>query len=260
MMIKIAHYKTISTSLSPLKLLVIDQFKCHLLLLIFFIALEAVLAPATEIEKYNGKIDPGDGHIYTCSGEIIRNNGRVTKTSYFYDENGQILLNEKVVFDEKGYKLVSLVSEEPRYGRIQEIQRKGNQYLARYCKNTGEEYREHIFNDKPLLLHGSYLPVYLSQNLNLIGENGHICHLILVPMKMEIEMIFKNKGIKNIDGHKCYEIQMDAANLLLKPLVKTHYFYYGTEAPHYLYYYIGTISLTDPKGSDIWGTISFTYE
>ena len=79
--------------------------------LIIFIVLASVLSLAAEIEKYYGKIDPGNGQIYTCRGEIIRNDGKVTKTSYFYDENGKILLNEKVVFDEKGYKLISLVSE-----------------------------------------------------------------------------------------------------------------------------------------------------
>ena len=260
MMDKPLHSKGNLTSLDFEKLSPIKKMKWYSPFLIIFIFLTALLSPAAEVEKYQGKIDPGNGQIYTCRGEIIRNDGKVTKTSYFYDENGKILLNEKVVFDEKGYKLISLVSEEPRYGRIQEIQRKGSQYIARYCKNSGEEFREHIINDQPLLLHGSNLPVYLSQNLDLIGENGHICRLIIVPMKMEIEMIFKNKGIKNIDGHQCYEIQMDAANLFLKPLVKTHYFYYGTEEPHYLYHYIGTISLTDPRGNDIWGTISFTYE
>jgi len=260
MMIKSIHPKESSTLLGFKKLLSIKRMKYYSPFLIIFIVLASVLSLAAEIEKYYGKIDPGDGHIYTCSGEIIRNDGKVTKTSYFYDENGKILLNEKVVFDEKGYKLINLVSEEPRYGRIQEIQRKGSQYIARYRKNSGEEFREYIINDQPLLLHSSNLPVYLSQNLNLIGESGHVCRLIIVPMKMEIEMIFKNKGIKNIDGHQCFEIQMDAANIFLKPLVKTHYFYYGTEAPHYLYHYIGTISLTNPNGDDIWGTISLTYE
>lgn len=234
--------------------------KSRLSLIGLTVILTGILTIAADIEQFHGKVDLANGHYYTCDGMIVRKKGKVTKTARFYNEDGKLILTESVSYNEQGYKLNKLSIDENRYGREHEIERKNDKYVIRYRENADNKFSERIIDDQPLTLHGSYLPVYLSQNLDRINENGCTCRLIIVPRKMEIEMIFKNNGIKNIDGHECFEITMDAANILLKPLVRTHYFYYGVDESHRLYRYIGTIEPTEPNGGAIWGTTSFTYK
>jgi hypothetical protein len=230
------------------------------LVILSLTGLTGLIAFATGVEHYYGKIDLGNGHFYSSTGKIVKKKGQVNKSARFFDEKGQLILTETVTYAESDYKLQKLLVDENRYGREHEITRKGDAYVIRYREKTGERYSERTVGDHQLTLHGSYLPIYLSENLNLIGESGLVCRLIIVPQKMEIEMIFRNNGIKTIGGHECYEITMDAANILLRTIVKTHYFYYETAKPHHLYLYIGTIAPTEPNGDALWGTISFTYD
>jgi len=233
--------------------------KSRLPLIGLTVIMAGILSFAADTQQYHGKIDLGNGHFYNCKGKVIRNTGRVTKSSRFFDEDGQLILTESVTYTEPDYKLEKLSVDESRFGRKHEIVRKGNRYLIRYRENAEHEFSARTIGDQPLTLHGSYLPIYLSGNLDRINENRCTCRLIIVPRKMEVEMVFRNSGIKIIDGHECFEITMDAANIVLKPLVRTHYFYFGIEESHRLYLYIGTIAPTEPNGDAIWGTISFTY-
>jgi len=223
------------------------------------ITLSGVLAIAADSEHFTGEIVLGNGKFYSYAGQIVQNQGIVTKSSRFYDENGRYFLSESVTYQEKDYILVSLHVEDSRYGREQEILRDGNNYRIRYKESAKKKFSERTIIDRPLTMHGSYLPIFLSRNLEQIGTKGLVCRLLIVPRKMEIEVIIRNNGVKTVDGHACYEIQMKAANLVLKPLIKPHYFYFGVDAPHRLYFYRGTIQPTTPNGDAMWGTITLRY-
>jgi len=222
-------------------------------------SLTSIVLPAINSQRFSGEIELGGGLSYSCKGEIIRKNRQVTKSTYFFDENDKLILTEIVTFDANNFEPISLSSEEDINGSEQKIERDGISFHLYYKKNFTDKLSEYTMEYQPLTLHGSNLPVFLSENLDRIGENGFTCHLILVPRKMKIEMKFVNKGKVKVNGRPCYEIQMDAANLVLKPLVKTHYFYFGVDQPHLLYKYTGTIAPTDANGNDLWGTINFSY-
>ena len=236
-----------------------NKNQSSLLFIILVVLLTCTTLLAIETQKYLGKINLGDSLFYTCRGEIIRKDKQVTKSSHFFDENGKLILTETVTFNEDNFELISLSSSEKNYGRVQKIERDGENFRLNYKKDFADKLNEYTMDYQPLTLHGSNLPVFLSDNLDRLGEDGLSCRLILVPRKMKIEMKFVNKGQVKVNGQECYEIQMDAANILLKPLVKTHYFYFGVNKPHLLYKYIGTIAPIDAEGNDLWGTINFSY-
>jgi len=214
---------------------------------------------AGEQVQFSGEVELTDGRCLRCTGSITRQARFTVKTSEFFDAQGRRLLTEVVRFANDSYRLMDMRTEEPGYGRSEEIVATSSGYVLRYRKSTGQAPVERIVRDKDLTLHGSYLAIYIAENLEHLQETEVLCRLLVVPQRLPIEVRLSGQGIVKRNGRECYLIQMEPLRAFVKPFMPTHYFYFDRAQPHQLVYYQGLIQLTDSQGDYLNAEINFKF-
>ncbi|MBN2601286.1 MAG: hypothetical protein JXR87_04785 [Candidatus Marinimicrobia bacterium] len=197
---------------------------------------------------------------YTSRGEFIENDQTAIKNTLIFNEQGSIIITENVTFDSQTFQPVEVKTVDLQTGRLEEIYQTEQGYKLRYRAHTDTPIQEKIIRQSGITLHGSYMPVYISNKMNRI-INGEVLafQLLIVDRLSSYEFQICQNGIKTVDGRDYLEIILEPTSWIVKQFVPSISFYYSPDDYLKIVRYRGAIGPRDAAGNIQTGEIIFHY-
>ena len=211
-------------------------------------------------EAYTTEVFVKNEMQYTCEGEFSENSQTATKTHQFFDKLGNTIITENVSFESKTFQPVELKVSDQQTGRLEEIYKTEQGYKLRYRARSNTPIQEKIIPYNGITLHGSYVPMYISNKMNRI-VNGEILtfQLLVVDKLNSYEFQVCQNGIKTINGKDYLEIILEPTSWIVKQFVPSISFYYSPDNYQKIVRYRGTIGPRNINGNIQTGEIIFYY-
>lgn len=230
--------------------------------LLFLMCLSAAvkLNMADVLEEYEAKNIIADEIYFHCRGMFVEEADNAYMISNFFDKAVNSILKEDIEYKAGSFEIVKYELEDYRTGRKEIIAGKNNEYILRYRRNFDSSFKEKSIEKDGLILHGSFLPIFIIKKLDVLNNSQEISFRLIVPLRPSTEGFrLKQIGMKKVDGRECYEIKLEASSWIARRLVAPIYFYIHTEKPNRLIMYKGRLLPTDEKGNPLDGVITFSY-
>ena len=126
--------------------------------------------------------------------------------------------------------------------------------------NSDNNFKEKGLKKGGLILHGSFLPIFIIKKLAMLNNGREISFRLIVPLRPTTTRFrLKQIGMIKVDDKECYEIKMEAFLWIARKLVAPIFFYIHTEKPNRLIMYKGRLLPTDEEGNPLNGVITFSY-
>ena len=234
------------------------MMKALLCLICLAAAVKLNMAQAPEEYKAENKIN---NEIYFhCRGMFIEKGDNACMTSNFFDKAGNSILKEEVEYKTGSFEIVKYELEDYRTGRKEIITGRNNEYILQYKRNSDNNFREKGIKKDGVILHGSFLPIFIIKKLDVLNNGREISFRLLIPLRPSTEGFrLKQIGTVKVDDKECYEIKMEASSWIAGKLVAPIFFYIHTEKPNRLIMYKGRLLPTDEEGNPLNGVITFSY-
>ena len=215
---------------------------------------------ADVLEEYEAKNIIDDEIYFHCRGMFVEEADNAYMISNFFDKAGNSILKEEIKYKAGSFEIVKYELEDYRTGRKEIVTGKNNEYILRYRRNFDSSFKEKSIKKDGLILHGSFLPIFIIKKLDVLNNGQKISFRLIVPLRPTAERFqLKQIGMKKVDGRECYEIEMEASSWIARRLVKPIFFYIDTEKPNRLIMYKGRLLPTNEKGNPLDGVITFSY-
>lgn len=197
---------------------------------------------------------------YTSRGEFNENDQTAIKNTLVFNEQGSIIITENVTFESKTFQPVEVKTSDLQTGRFEEISQTEQGYKLRYRAHSNAPIQEKIIPRNGITLHGSYVPVYISNKMNRI-VNGEVLafQLLIVDRLSSYEFQVCQNGIKTVDGKDYLEIILEPTSWIVKQFVPSISFYYSPDNYQKIVRYSGAIGPRDADGNVQTGEIIFHY-
>ena len=211
-------------------------------------------------EAYTTEVFVKNEMQYTCEGEFSENSQTATKTHQFFDKLGNTIITENVTFESNTFQPVEVKISDQLTGRLEEITLTKQGYKLRYRARSDTQIQEKIIPQNGITLHGSYMPMYISNKMNRI-VNGEVLtfHLLIVDRLSSYEFQVCQNGIITADGKDYLEIILEPTSWIVKQFVPSISFYYSPDNYQQILRYRGTIGPRDADGNIQTGEIIFHY-
>jgi len=197
---------------------------------------------------------------YICKGSYIEDGNFAIKENNFFDKNGQCVVSELIKFNRHSYTPVEFRIQDNNTGRTEEIISNKQGFLLRYREKFDEPFQEKLIKQTNNTIHGSYLPMIISANLNRLKKGDTVSfNLLVIDRLASYEFCLRNSGIKSIDGKEYLEISLEPVAWLVKQFVDPIHFYYAVNSDTQIARYHGTIAPRDANGKPQTGDIIFRY-
>lgn len=230
------------------------------LLCLICLAAAVKLNMAQVPEEYNAENKINNEVYFHCRGMFIEEGDNACMTSNFFDKAGNRILKEDIEYKAGSFEIVKYELEDYRTGRKEIITGRNNEYILRYKRNSDNNFRGKGIKKDGLILHGSFLPIFIIKKLTMLNNGQEISFRLLVPLRPTIARFrLKQIGMVKVDDKECYEIKMEASSWITRKLVAPIFFYIHTEKPNRLIMYKGRLLPTDEEGNPLDGIITFFY-
>ena len=234
------------------------MIKALLCLICLAAAVKLNMAQVPEEYKAENKIN--NEVYFHCRGIFIEEDDNAYMTSNFFDKAGNSILKEEIEYKAGSFEIVKYELEDYRTGRKEIITGGNNEYILRYKRNSNSSIKEKSIEKDGLILHGSFLPIFIIKKLAMLNNGQEISFRLLVPLRPSTEGFrLKQIGVVKVDDKECYEIKMEASSWIAGKLVAPIFFYIHTEKPNRLIMYKGRLLPTDEKGNPLNGVITLSY-
>ncbi len=215
---------------------------------------------AQVLEEYKAENKINNEIYFHCRGMFIEEGDNAYMNSNFFDKAGNSILKEEIEYKAESFEIVKYELEDYRTGRKEIITGRNNEYILRYKRNSDNNFRGKGIKKDGLILHGSFLPIFIIKKLTMLNNGQEILFRLLVPLRPTTERFqLKQIGMVKVDDKECYEIKMEASSWIARRLVKPIFFYIDTENPNRLIMYKGRLLPTNEKGNPLDGVITFSY-
>jgi len=211
-------------------------------------------------EEYKAENKINNEIYFHCRGMFIEEGDNAYMTSNFFDKAGNSILKEEIEYKAGSFEIVKYKLEDYRTGRKEIITGRNNEYILRYKRNFDSSFKEKSIKRDGLILHGSFLPIFIIKKLDVLNNGREISFRLIVPLRPTTTSFrLKQIGTVRVDDKECYEIKMEASSWMARRLVKPIFFYIHTEKPNRLIMFKGRLLPTDEEGNPLNGTITFSY-
>ncbi|MCK4295221.1 MAG: hypothetical protein KAX28_01020 [Candidatus Marinimicrobia bacterium] len=230
------------------------------LLCLVCLAVAVKLNMAQVPEEYRAEKKINNEIYFHCRGMFTEEGDNAYMNSNFFDNAGNSILKEEIEYKAGSFEIVQYELEDYRTGRQEMITVRNDEYILQYKRNSGNNFRTKSIKKDGLILHGSFLPIFIIKKLAMLNNGQEISFRLLIPLRPSTEGFrLKQVGIVKVDDKECYEIKMEASSWIARRLVAPMYFYIHTEKPKRLIMYKGRLLPTDKKVNPLDGVITFSY-
>ena len=236
------------------------KFKKLSLNIISLVIILLSLSVVSVAEMYTADVYVDNSVKYTCRGNFSEDGQDATKNNTFYDRNGQPLITEKVTFQMKTFQPVDITISNRQTGRLEKVTRTKEGYRIEYRENNQSEIKEKIVHEKGIVLHGSYIPIFIAENMDKI-RNGAIIRfqLLVVDRLTSYEFQVYRHGLKNLNGQQYIEVSLEPTSWFVKQFVAPIFFEYALSNNTQIARYRGTIAPRTADGKAQTGEIIFHF-
>ncbi|MBU4445420.1 hypothetical protein KJ656_10110 [bacterium] len=230
------------------------------LLCLICLAAAVKLNMAQVLEEYKAENKINNEIYFHCRGMFIEEGDNAYMTSNFFDKAGHNILKEEIEYKAGSFEILKYELEDYRTGRKEIITGRNNEYILRYKMNSDNNFKEKGLKKGGLILHGSFLPIFIIKKLAMLNNGREISFRLIVPLRPTTTRFrLKQIGMIKVDDKECYEIKMEAFLWIARKLVAPIFFYIHTEKPNRLIMYKGRLLPTDEEGNPLNGVITFSY-
>ncbi len=234
--------------------------KMRALLCLICLAAAVKLNMAQVQEEYKAENKINNEIYFHCRGIFIEEGDNAYMTSNFFDKAGNSILKEEIEYKAGSFEIVKYELEDYRTGRKEMITGGNSEYILRYKRNSNSSIKEKSIEKDGLILHGSFLPIFIIKKLDVLNNGREISFRLIVPLRPTTTRFrLKQIGTVKVDNKECYEIKMEASSWIAGKLVAPLFFYIHTEKPNRLIMFKGRLSPTDEEGNSLNGVITFSY-
>ena len=233
------------------------EFSLNVINLIVFIFSISVVAVA---EMYTADVYVDNFVKYTCRGNFTEDGQFATKTNTFYTQDGKALITEDVTFQLKTFQPVDISITNRQTGRLEKVTRTKEGYRLQYRENNQSEIKEKTVRQDGIVLHGSYVPIFIAENMDKI-RNGAIIRfqLLVVDRLTSYEFQVYRHGLKNLNGQQYIEVSLEPTSWFVKQFVAPIFFEYALSNNTQIARYRGTIAPRTADGKAQTGEIIFHF-
>ncbi|MDO9547384.1 MAG: hypothetical protein Q7J65_00250 [Candidatus Marinimicrobia bacterium] len=197
---------------------------------------------------------------YTSRGEFNENDQTAIKNTLVFNGQGNTIITENVTFESKTFQPVEIKISDLQTGRFEEISQTEQGNKLRYRARSNAPIQEKIIPRNGITLHGSYVPMNISNKMDRI-VNGEVLafQLLIVDRLSSYEFQVRQNGIKTVDGKDYLEIILEPTSWIVKQFVPSISFYYLPDNYQKIVRYRGAIGPRDAAGNVQTGEIIFHY-
>ncbi|MEA1986473.1 MAG: hypothetical protein U9N76_03150 [Candidatus Marinimicrobia bacterium] len=209
-------------------------------------------------ENYDAVIVSDKNEKFTVKGTVTEKDGILYKKTDFINEYGKIIIEERGKFISNPFKVLEISIRDVRNGRTEIATKQNDNYILKYIKKTGETTKTKVIDEDGILMHGSFVPMFIIEKYDELSQRGKTIKLkMLVPLrqtfynfeliKEKTEMVYKQK---------CNVFKLEATSWVIRALTKPSYFYVTDNKPHQLVKYSGSTLITDSEEEQVCGIMN----